>query len=105
MADKLRQYCYVGIAREIMSHPIFRPMGRLTYCAFLVHPAVLRIYLGNLRQPVYNSDMVLVGCQYDFLKFQFNLIFFLRNSLHIPRRYLCNPICWRWCFAFALNIR
>lgn len=46
--------------RDVMCHPVFRPLGRLTYCAFLVHPAIIRIYLGNQRQPLYSSDMQLV---------------------------------------------
>lgn len=44
-----------------MCHPIFRPLGRMTFCAYLIHPAIIRILMGNLRQPIYSSDISVVS--------------------------------------------
>lgn len=81
--QKLMATDFTGIIREVMCHPIFRPLGRLTYCAFLVHPAIIRIYLGNQRQPIYSSDMRLV---IDF-GFWFQIIcdFFLLKQILIEQ--------------------
>lgn len=43
-----------------MSHPIFRTLGRLTFCAYLIHPAIIRLSIGDLRQPLYASDATIV---------------------------------------------
>ncbi|XP_050094015.1 nose resistant to fluoxetine protein 6-like [Anopheles aquasalis] len=47
----------VGILRRALCSPIFRPFGKVTYCAFLCHLFIIRVTLGNVRQPVYVSDM------------------------------------------------
>lgn len=73
----LRNY-FTGIIREVMCHPVFRPLGRLTYCAFLVHPAIIRIYLGNQRHPIYSSDMTLVM---GFVLQKFKFILSIKNVI------------------------
>ncbi|XP_049542768.1 nose resistant to fluoxetine protein 6-like [Anopheles darlingi] len=47
----------VGVLRRVLCSPIFRPLGKVTYCAFLCHLFIIRVTLGNVRQPVYVSDM------------------------------------------------
>ncbi|XP_053674392.1 nose resistant to fluoxetine protein 6-like [Anopheles nili] len=45
-----------GFLRAMLSNPIFRPLGKVTYCVFLCHLFVIRVTLGNIRQPIYVSD-------------------------------------------------
>ncbi|XP_058123495.1 nose resistant to fluoxetine protein 6 [Anopheles ziemanni] len=46
-----------GFIRGVLNNPIFRPLGKVTYCVFLCHLFVIRVTLGNVRQPIYVSDM------------------------------------------------
>uniref|UniRef100_A0A4Y0BK97 Acyl_transf_3 domain-containing protein n=1 Tax=Anopheles funestus TaxID=62324 RepID=A0A4Y0BK97_ANOFN len=46
-----------GFLRTALNSSIFRPLGKVTYCVFLCHLFVIRVTLGNVRQPIYVSDM------------------------------------------------
>uniref|UniRef100_A0A182UXI0 Acyltransferase 3 domain-containing protein n=1 Tax=Anopheles merus TaxID=30066 RepID=A0A182UXI0_ANOME len=46
-----------GFLRAVLNNSIFRPLGKVTYCVFLCHLFVIRVTLGNIRQPIYVSDM------------------------------------------------
>ncbi|XP_052873708.1 nose resistant to fluoxetine protein 6-like [Anopheles cruzii] len=46
-----------GFIRRALRNPIFRPLGKVTYCVFLCHLFIIRVTLGNERQPIYVSDM------------------------------------------------
>lgn len=59
--DKLGDFIPTGVIKEFFRQPIFRTMGRLTFGAYLIHPAVLRVSYGYLRQPVYGTDMKIVN--------------------------------------------
>lgn len=50
----------VGVVKNIMRMQIFRTMGRLTFGAYLIHPSILRIFYGSIRQPVYTDDYRMV---------------------------------------------
>ncbi|TKR83232.1 hypothetical protein L596_016856 [Steinernema carpocapsae] len=42
-----------GPIKNIMSLKIFTPLGRLSYCAYLVHIMIIYIFLGMWRQPLH----------------------------------------------------
>lgn len=67
-----------------MSHPIFRPLGRLTFCAYLIHPAVIRLCIGNLRQPIYASDMTIVVQVFAVFTLSYIAALFLCLGLELP---------------------
>uniref|UniRef100_A0A1Y9J0F2 Acyltransferase 3 domain-containing protein n=1 Tax=Anopheles quadriannulatus TaxID=34691 RepID=A0A1Y9J0F2_ANOQN len=46
-----------GFLRTALNNSVFRPLGKVTYCVFLCHLFVIRVTLGNIRQPIYVSDM------------------------------------------------
>ncbi|XP_052893013.1 nose resistant to fluoxetine protein 6-like [Anopheles moucheti] len=46
-----------GFLRTTLNNSIFRPLGKVMYCVFLCHLFVIRVTLGNVRQPIYVSDM------------------------------------------------
>ncbi|XP_055708626.1 nose resistant to fluoxetine protein 6-like isoform X1 [Phlebotomus papatasi] len=48
------------VARDFLCNPIFRPLGRITFCVYLCHPFILRATMGNVRQPVFLSDSTIV---------------------------------------------
>ncbi|XP_033763774.1 nose resistant to fluoxetine protein 6-like [Pecten maximus] len=49
-----------GFVNTLLSWSPFVPLGRLTYCAYLVHPIVMTIYYRTLRQTVYATDFVII---------------------------------------------
>ncbi|EDW58809.2 nose resistant to fluoxetine protein 6 [Drosophila virilis] len=55
--------CYkVGwLAYEFCSLPIFRPLARISFQAFLWHVFVLRLVAGYFRQPIYVNSFYLFG--------------------------------------------
>ncbi|OWF53373.1 O-acyltransferase like protein-like [Mizuhopecten yessoensis] len=53
-----------GYINTILSWSPFVPLGRLTYCAYLVHPIIIFVYIRSLRQAVYATDFVMI---YQFL--------------------------------------
>lgn len=61
-----------GVLKEILRQPIFRTLGRLTFGAYLIHPAVIRISYGNIRQPVYGSDFKIVN--FPFIQNNFTYV-------------------------------
>ncbi|XP_055844711.1 nose resistant to fluoxetine protein 6-like isoform X2 [Episyrphus balteatus] len=55
--------CHFGFGSKvnsILSHPYWQPLGRLTYCMYLVHVGVLTINFGISRTDVYISDYSLM---------------------------------------------
>ena len=48
---------YGGPVNTILSWPIWAPMGRLTYGAYLVHPMIIFLYYFNLYTPLHLTDL------------------------------------------------
>lgn len=48
------------VARDILCSNFFRPLGKITFCVYLCHPFVLKASMGNLRQPLFLSDMTIL---------------------------------------------
>ncbi|XP_038121399.1 nose resistant to fluoxetine protein 6 [Culex quinquefasciatus] len=46
-----------GFFQRVLNSAIFRPLGKVTYAVFLCHLFVIRATLGNIRQPIYVSDV------------------------------------------------
>lgn len=67
-----------------MSHPIFRFLGRLTFCAYLIHPAIIRLCMGNLRQPTYASDMTIVVQVFSVFTLSYMAAMFLCLGIEMP---------------------
>ncbi|XP_046473634.1 nose resistant to fluoxetine protein 6 [Neodiprion pinetum] len=52
---------YGGYVNSILSAPILHPFSRVTYCAYLVHPIVIRLTAMNLDAPFHlGKDTVLI---------------------------------------------
>lgn len=78
-----------------MSHPIFRSLGRLTFCAYLIHPAVIRLAIGNLRQPIYASDMTIVVQVFAVFALSYIAALILCLGLELPTSALLKKFAGR----------
>lgn len=73
-----------GIVKDAMSHPIFRSLGRLTFCAYLIHPAIIRLCIGSLRQPIYASDETILVQVFAVFVLSYTAALFLCLGLELP---------------------
>ncbi|XP_021358198.1 nose resistant to fluoxetine protein 6-like [Mizuhopecten yessoensis] len=51
---------YGGPVNKLLSWTVWAPLGRLTYCAYLVHPLIITIYSFNLPTPFFFGDIPMV---------------------------------------------
>ncbi|XP_058791730.1 O-acyltransferase like protein isoform X2 [Phymastichus coffea] len=52
---------YGGYVNDILSAPILYPFSRVTYCAYLVHPIVIRLTAMNMDSPLHlGKDSVMI---------------------------------------------
>lgn len=51
---------YGGYVNSILSAPILYPVSRITYCAYLVHPLVIRLTAMNLDSPFHLGNYTMV---------------------------------------------
>ncbi|XP_055842816.1 nose resistant to fluoxetine protein 6-like [Episyrphus balteatus] len=49
-----------GVVNSFLSHPLWQPLARLSYCLFLIHMTVMRINLGSYRTQIYVSEFVTI---------------------------------------------
>ena len=72
----------LGWINQLLSWSPFIPLGRLTYCAYLIHPMVQVLYFENRVDALYfsNYDLVRpnVSCMY-FCITLFNLHYTVSN--------------------------
>ncbi|XP_034841069.1 nose resistant to fluoxetine protein 6-like [Maniola hyperantus] len=47
-----------GWVRPLLSSPLFYPFSRVTYCAYLVHPVVLRYVAMHLTHPIHLGELL-----------------------------------------------
>jgi peptidoglycan/LPS O-acetylase OafA/YrhL len=49
-----------GWVTDILAAPLWLPISRLTFCAYLLHPIVLNTFYNTLKHPVYYQDGIAV---------------------------------------------
>ncbi|KAL4237445.1 hypothetical protein ACF0H5_002162 [Mactra antiquata] len=49
-----------GPVKDILSWKIWAPLGRLTYCAYLVHPIVIYTFYFNMYETIHATDLLLI---------------------------------------------
>lgn len=74
----------LGIIKDAMSYPIFRPLGRLTFCAYLIHPAIIRLCTGNLREPLHASDETILVQVFSVFTLSYIAALLLCLGLELP---------------------
>ncbi|KAJ3438359.1 o-acyltransferase [Anaeramoeba flamelloides] len=45
---------------SLLSAKFWTPLARLTYCAYLMHPTIIFIFLNNQKYPIYLSNIVVI---------------------------------------------
>ncbi|XP_053686956.1 nose resistant to fluoxetine protein 6-like [Sabethes cyaneus] len=82
---------YFGLAfgvgwffKRLLNNPIFRPLGKVTYAVYLCHLFIIRATLGNIRQPIYVSDVRILVSTSSTLVLSYILGLFLCLGIEIP---------------------
>ncbi|XP_001661710.2 nose resistant to fluoxetine protein 6 [Aedes aegypti] len=82
---------FVGLAfgvgwflKRLLSNPVFRPLGKITYAVYLCHLFVIRATLGNIRQPIYVSDVRILVSTSSTLLLSYIMGLFLCLAIEIP---------------------
>ncbi|XP_055629971.1 nose resistant to fluoxetine protein 6-like [Toxorhynchites rutilus septentrionalis] len=73
-----------GTLKRLLSNPIFRPLGKVTYAVYLCHSFVIRTTLGNIRQPIYVSDVRILVSTSSTLVLSYILGLLLCLGIEIP---------------------
>jgi hypothetical protein len=50
-----------GWVRSLLAAPVLYPFSRVTYCAYLVHPVVLRYVAMHLTHPIHLGELLVVS--------------------------------------------
>ena len=62
---------FTGPVTKFLSLKIFKPMGSISHCVYLVHLGVLILKDAAIRAPLYFSDLNLVRIQIFFIHFEY----------------------------------
>ncbi|XP_065086708.1 nose resistant to fluoxetine protein 6-like [Ochlerotatus camptorhynchus] len=82
---------FVGLAfgvgwflKRLLSNPMFRPLGKITYAVYLCHLFVIRATFGNIRQPIYVSDVRILVATSSTLVLSYIMGLLLCLGIEIP---------------------
>merc|ERR1712137_1192825 len=66
---------YGGVVNRFLSWSFFAPLGRLTYCVYLIHLNFITMYIARMRTPIYYTAFDTVMLYFSFLIISFCLAF------------------------------
>ncbi|XP_033725178.1 nose resistant to fluoxetine protein 6-like [Pecten maximus] len=75
---------YGGIITEFLSSGLWGPFGRLTYCAYLIHPIMMYAFILNQRYPIYFTDVNMVYMFLGHWIMSYCLAFFVSLAFEAP---------------------
>ncbi|XP_033352837.1 nose resistant to fluoxetine protein 6-like isoform X1 [Bombus vosnesenskii] len=75
---------YGGYVNSILSAPILYPVSRITYCAYLVHPLVIRMTPMNLDSPLHLGKYTMMITFFGALVSSYILSFIISVSFEAP---------------------
>ncbi|CAK9812773.1 Nose resistant to fluoxetine protein 6 [Anthophora quadrimaculata] len=75
---------YGGYVNSILSAPILYPVSRTTYCAYLVHPLVIRLTAMNLDSPFHLGKYTMMITFFGQLVLSYLLSFIISVSFEAP---------------------
>ncbi|XP_016911048.1 nose resistant to fluoxetine protein 6-like isoform X1 [Apis cerana] len=75
---------YGGYVNNILSAPILYPISRTTYCAYLVHPLVIRLTAMNLDSPFHLGKYTMMITFFGQLVLSYVLSFIISVSFEAP---------------------
>lgn len=51
---------FIGYVNTVLSAPILYPISRVTYCAYLIHPIVIRFMTMTMDHPLHLGKVVMI---------------------------------------------
>jgi len=75
---------YGGIVNSILSWKAFGPLGRLTYCAYLIHLNFIGLYYAQGKEKIYYTTLNHIVEYFGILLFVFLLSFFVSVTVEAP---------------------
>ncbi|XP_060070113.1 nose resistant to fluoxetine protein 6-like [Ylistrum balloti] len=75
---------YGGVITEFLSSGLWGPFGRLTYCAYLIHPIMMYAFILNQRYPIYFTDINMVYMFLGHWIMSYCLAFFASLAFEAP---------------------
>lgn len=88
-----------GPVNKFLSWRVWAPLGRLTYCAYIVHPAVLLYFYFNMETAFHYSDMAIIQMFIAVLVTSYCVAFVLSMAVEAPMLGLEKLV-----FKFASNV-
>ncbi|KAL3870229.1 hypothetical protein ACJMK2_038306 [Sinanodonta woodiana] len=73
-----------GFINTLLSWNVYIPLGRLTYCAYLIHPIVMIVYYGSLRNTIIFNDLNISYLFVSHLVFAYAAAFILSLAFESP---------------------
>ncbi|XP_060810433.1 O-acyltransferase like protein [Amyelois transitella] len=75
---------YGGWVRPLLSAPILYPFSRVTYCAYLVHPVVLRYVAMHLTHPIHLGELLVFVLFLGLTVISYVLAFIISVAFEAP---------------------
>ncbi|XP_060067986.1 nose resistant to fluoxetine protein 6-like [Ylistrum balloti] len=75
-----------GFINTVLSWKAFEPLGRLTYCVYLVHPILLYYFTATMRQTIYVTNYTLIYIFLGTLVSSYMLAFLTSLVFEAPMR-------------------
>ncbi|XP_045507641.1 nose resistant to fluoxetine protein 6-like isoform X2 [Colias croceus] len=75
---------YGGWVRTLLSAPVLYPFSRVTYCAYLVHPVVLRYVAMHLTHPIHLGEMLVFVLFLGLTVISYFLAFIISVAFEAP---------------------
>ena len=75
---------YGGPVNSFLSWKVWAPLGRLTYCSYIVHPAVIFYLSLNMEKPLHYTDLVMIQVYIAGLVISYCVAFVLSMTVEAP---------------------
>ncbi|RZB38996.1 nose resistant to fluoxetine protein 6-like [Asbolus verrucosus] len=75
---------YGGFANTILSSTVLYPFSRITYCAYLLHPVVMRVMTMNMDSPLHLGSLVMIIIFLGQVVASYVLSFFVSLAFEAP---------------------
>jgi len=77
-----------GFVNSFLSWKAFIPLGRLTYCAYLVHPIIMYTYIADRKDMTKANNITFVSIRVNISYGYFNNININNSHRYIPNTLL-----------------
>ncbi|CAG2231693.1 unnamed protein product [Mytilus edulis] len=85
-----------GPVNTFLSWKVWAPLGRLTYCAYIVHPAVIFYFGTTMEKTLHYTDLVFVQQYISLVVVSYGVAFVLSMTVEAPMLGLEKVLFKRW---------